>query len=46
MKRTLLATTVVLILLVFGAVVIAQPPRWGDGYGYGMMGRGMGMMAE
>ena len=42
MKRTLLTTSAVLILLVFGAIAIAQPHRWGDGYG---MGRGMGMMA-
>ncbi|MBI5043302.1 MAG: hypothetical protein HZC10_05645 [Nitrospirae bacterium] len=42
MKRTLLTTSVVLILLVFGAVAIARPPFGGDGYG---MGRGMGMMA-
>jgi hypothetical protein len=41
MKKTLLTTSVVLILLVFGAIAIAQPHRWGDGYG---MGRGMGMM--
>ncbi len=41
MKRTLLTTSVVLILLVFGAVAIARPPFGGDGYG---MGRGMGMM--
>jgi hypothetical protein len=42
MKRTLLTTSVVLSLLVFGAVAIARPPFGGDGYG--MMGRGMGMM--
>ncbi len=41
MKRPLLVASTVLILLVFGAIAIAQP-GWGDGYG--MMGRGMGMM--
>lgn len=41
MKRILLAASVVLILLIFGAVAIARPPFGGDGYG---MGRGMGMM--
>ncbi len=42
MKRTLLTASVVLILLVFGAVAIARPPFGGDGYGMGMMGGMMG----
>lgn len=42
MKRSLLITAGILLLLGFGTFAVALPPGGGDGYG--MMGRGMGMM--